>query len=120
MTKVGAKLQEKNSYSLSQMNQSAPVGNGGSRRKEVVPDGPVSFLNPAQIFPDKLNSQTIKAANEEYFKTHSSLPSSAVLTKSLHELTHDDLEKLAYGVPNEHGDLVYFRLTFLEDPWAGI
>jgi hypothetical protein len=102
------------------MNQSAPVGIWGSKGKEVVPDGPVSFPNPIQIFPDELNLQTAKAANEEYFKTHSSLPSSAILTKSLHELTHDDLEKLAYGVPNEHGDLVYFQLTFLEDPWAGI
>jgi len=62
----------------------------------------------------------VKAANEGYFKASSSLPLSAVLTKSLYELTHDDLEKLAYGIPNERGDLVYFQLNFLEDPWADI
>jgi len=62
----------------------------------------------------------VKVANEEHFKAHSSLPSSAVLTKSLHELTRDDLQQLAYGIPNERGDLVYFQLNFLEDPWAGI
>jgi hypothetical protein len=27
---------------------------------------------------------------------------------------------LAYGVPNERGDLVYFQLNFLEDPWADL
>jgi len=46
MIKVGAELREKTFYSLNQMNESAPVGNEVSRRKEVVPDDPVNF--PAQ------------------------------------------------------------------------
>ena len=45
MIKAGTELQEKNSYSPSQMNESAPVGHGRSKGKELVSGGPVSFPN---------------------------------------------------------------------------
>jgi len=118
--KAGAELPEKTFGYLSQANSSAPGEKRGSKEKEVVPDRPVRFPGQGQFFHDELNSQTIKSTNEECFEAHRSLKSSAILSTPMHELTRDDLEKLAYGVPNERGDLVYFQPNFLENPWAGL
>lgn len=38
--------------------------------------------------------------------------------KKMEELGSDELKALRQGIKNENGDSVYFKLSFLEDPWA--
>jgi len=35
-------------------------------------------------------------------------------------LSPGELRRLAAGVKNENGDTVFFRPSFIEDPWAGL
>lgn len=41
-----------------------------------------------------------------------------ILEKDLDDLEQQDLHALAKGLPNDSGDAVYFKPSFLMDPWA--
>jgi len=88
------------------------------RNQNPAPGGLAAFLQRGLTLPDGPNisaEQTTENVADSAVP-HLELPKS-ILEKRLEELSPQDLGVLARGVPDEMGDVVYFQMNFLEDPW---
>ena len=88
------------------------------RKQHPAPGGLAAFLQRGLALPDgpDLSAEQTTENVAESAVPPLELPKS-ILEKSLEELSPQDLGVLARGVPNEIGDVVYFQMNFLEDPW---
>lgn len=99
-----------------------PFDHTKHKRESLHPDSLASFLQRGQSIPERpdLSAQQTPPGPERSAARAGALDpatSKSILEKSLEELTPQDLNALNYGVPNEEGDLVFFQMNFLEDPW---
>lgn len=81
-------------------NPAATEGHGQGQPRQQIPSRPISQ-------PDPAGSTTKEDA------VYASLQG-----KKLEELDDAELNALRQGVRNEAGDLVFFKPSFVEDPWA--
>lgn len=94
----------------------------GHTKQKLNPNSLAAFLQRGQALPERpdVSIQQIPLPPEPAAvpaAVADSATSKPILEKSLEELTPQDLNALNHGVPNEKGDLVFFQMNFLEDPW---
>lgn len=95
------------------------------RKRSPVATSLADFLARGKNLPDR--PETSAAEKDEAVAASAAAPdvqemtipptANPILEKTLEELTPTDLSAFTYGVPNEKGDLVFFQMNFLDDPW---
>jgi len=88
------------------------------RKQHPAPGGLAAFLQRGLSLPDHpdLGAEHAPANVAESAVPPLELPK-PILEKRLEELSPQDLQALARGVPNERSDMVFFQKNFIEDPW---
>ncbi|KAG8623255.1 hypothetical protein KVT40_008231 [Elsinoe batatas] len=100
-----------------------------SKAKDLQGGGLAAFLSHGQSLPAR-PSESISmqnAAEKPAGKTQAGVEGQGKQKESAEgenaspvDMAAYSLQDLRHGVKNEHGDVVYFLPSFLEDPWVGL
>ncbi|KAJ9361428.1 hypothetical protein DTO280E4_3902 [Paecilomyces variotii] len=104
-------------------------------KKEPQPneETPIGTQSHSEVTPDKHTGKKAKKTKRSKFEGEAGIEGPSAdgnyndnekgnfyETPSGTVLSPGELRRLAAGVKNENGDTVFFRPSFIEDPWAGL